>query len=90
MLKGNRASLQITKTLSFNDFDDPHQLDLVNGVDEDRDDLCANYVPQDRNSSHETITESQLEEQSFQMSMQNDIDVFLTPPEFRKLEGEDT
>ena len=89
MLKGDRASLQITKTLSFNDFDDPHQLDLVNGVDEDRDDLCSNFVQPDRNSSDETITESQLEEQSnYSLSMQNDIDVFLTPPEFRKLDSE--
>ena len=61
----------------------------MNGVDEDRDDLCSNFVQPDRNSSDETITESQLEEQSnYSLSMPNDIDVFLTPPEFRKLDSE--
>mmetsp|Transcript_7013 Transcript_7013/g.8445 ORF Transcript_7013/g.8445 Transcript_7013/m.8445 type:complete len:129 (-) Transcript_7013:586-972(-) len=46
-------------------------------------------MQQDRNSSDDTITESQQEEQShFSLSVQNDIDVFLSssPPEFRMID----
>ena len=87
MLKQSRANLQITKTLSFTDFDDPNQLELVDDV---QDDLCANFgqQQQDRNhSSDDTITESRLEEQShFSLSVHDDIDVFLSPTEFRKVD----